>query len=371
MLFPYKFLPHRMDTMQAYVQFIFEEVWCKAEEGADYDIDALFAAKPDLQDMITELDNLERKGADNFLTSLQTLFENFMVLDKTQKQQLKDWFEINNDIQKLCEQGDQCQPATYLVIEDSFPKDKFPDLVKELKKFYQNLYSADFLTLKSVKSRIGDIADHNNEFTKINDLDICPFCGLSGMLNHYHSKREAYDHYFPKDKYPFNSINFYNLVPACPRCNSSYKLAKDPHLDLKDPLKTPRKVFYPFADQPYPIELGVKINNPDWENITPDDINVDLYPESLQSELNTWDDLYGIIERYKAECCSKSAGKEWLTDIFDLAKSKGKSPSEYLEGLEASYKRSPYVEKRFLKKAFLEGCQTAGLFDKLPCSDNK
>ena len=48
------------------------------------------------------------------------------------------------------------------------------------------------------------------------------------MKGTHHSKREAYDHYLPKVLYPFNSINFRNLAPACHECNSTYKLGKDP-----------------------------------------------------------------------------------------------------------------------------------------------
>lgn len=316
MLFPYQYLPHQLDTMQSYVKFIFEEVWCNATDGQNYDIDVLFSNYPDLRDMITELHTQELAGANSFLTSLQALFESFKTLAEDQKQQFRDWFVLNNNIQHLCEQGDQCQPATYQHIQAQYPDDQFPGLVAELKYFYKNLYSSNFLTLASVKSRVGDIGEHNDEFTELNDRDVCPFCGLSGMLNRYHSKREAYDHYFPKDKYPFNSINFFNLVPACPHCNSSYKLAQDPHYNSKDPLQAPRKVFYPFANEVPGIELNIDINQPDWEKICPSDINITIGPVGLESELATWNDLYGINERYIAECCSKNSGKTWLTEVF-------------------------------------------------------
>ena len=30
MLFPYKYVPHQMEKMQEFIDFIFYEVWCKA-----------------------------------------------------------------------------------------------------------------------------------------------------------------------------------------------------------------------------------------------------------------------------------------------------------------------------------------------------
>lgn len=358
MLFPYQYLPHAMDTMQGYIQFILDEVWCNAVDGMAYDIDVLFAASPDLRDMITELHTQERQGADIFLTSLQSLFEKFKTLNAAQKQQFKDWFTLNNDIQQLCEHGDQCSPATYSVIKATFPEDQYPGIVTELARFYKNLYSADFLTLASVKSRIGDITDHNQKFTTLNDRDVCPFCGLSGILGQYHSKREAYDHYFPKDKYPFNSINFHNLVPTCHHCNSSYKLAKNP-------LSSPRRVFYPFSANAPAIEIAVSLNHPDWENLTANDVEVALGPDALDSELGTWDDLYGIVERYRAECCSSGVGKAWLSEIFERAAKLKLQRLEYVETIELDSDLDQYLDKRFLKKAFLQGCQRAGLFEEI------
>lgn len=44
---------------------------------------------------------------------------------------------------------------------------------------------------------------------------ICQPCDINGV---HHTKREAYDHYRPKPLYPFNSVNFRNLAPACHEC---------------------------------------------------------------------------------------------------------------------------------------------------------
>lgn len=357
--------------MQEYIQFILEDVWCIAVNGMEYDIDILFSVKPDLRDMIKELDTQEVAGANNFLIPLHRLFERFKLFNLAQKQQFKDWFILNNDIKKLCEDGDQCNPATYEIIKALYPAAEYPGFVSDLETFYKNMYSGDFLKLSSVRERIGLIADHNLKFTELNDRDVCPFCGLSSILNQFTKPREAYDHYFPKGKYPFNSINFYNLVPACPHCNSSYKLAKDPNMKKidtakaknKNPLRVPRKVFYPYANDPNLIIFSLIINTQDWKNLKATDVTLEMGPAAIKPQLETWDDLYGISERYKAECCSKNSGKAWLSEVFERSKKLKLSTKQYVEAIELDTDIDPFVDKRFLRKAFLVGCIDAGLFD--------
>ena len=43
--------------------------------------------------------------------------------------------------------------------------------------------------------------------------------------------RPAFDHWFPKSKYPLMSISLYNLIPSCTICNSSAKGSQDVNLD--------------------------------------------------------------------------------------------------------------------------------------------
>ena len=66
------------------------------------------------------------------------------------------------------------------------------------------------------------------EFVKEKDLSICPYCGASDihLVEKDGDSRTGYayvppiDHYFPKSKYPFLALNYYNLNPCCGRCNN-------------------------------------------------------------------------------------------------------------------------------------------------------
>ena len=56
--------------------------------------------------------------------------------------------------------------------------------------------------------------------------------------------------------------------------------------------------------------------NLDFEHLAPNDIKIEFGPAPLREELETWQDVYGIEERYKAKCCCESDGKYWLTPSF-------------------------------------------------------
>lgn len=62
-------------------------------------------------------------------------------------------------------------------------------------------------------------------------LDTCPYCNRNYI--YYLSKKKQIkpeiDHFFPKSKYPFLGVSFYNLIPSCQTCNGyAAKHQKDP-----------------------------------------------------------------------------------------------------------------------------------------------
>jgi len=361
MLFSYTYVPHSMETMQGYIDYIFHNVWCTAR-GNDYDIEALFAGNNELRELIAELHTSEKKGADFFLTGLQQIFEDFKHLSNAQLNQLKQWFHSNNNIEQACAGDPAVTPATYAVVAGLSGA-----LSAHLRAFFKNLYSQSFLSLKSIKDRIGEIDNHYHSFMETNKQGKCPFCGIQDVKGIYHSKREAYDHFLPKDKYPFNSINFHNLVPTCHECNSSYKLSIDPLFNTTSPLLSnagrQRKAFYPYSNNPHNIELEISLIASDWTHITPDDIQLNIGPNAIKEEIDTWLDVYGIDERYKAKCCGENDGKAWIVQILDEWKEDGRNPVDFLSTLERLAKRQPYCDDNFLKKPFLEACKNRGLFN--------
>jgi hypothetical protein len=250
-------------------------------------------------------------------------------------------------------------------------KTHHPVLNEQLAEFFQGLYSSSLLGLAAFKAMIGDIDDHYNKFTRVNKTK-CRSCGISDILGPDHSHRDAYDHYLPKGTYPFNSINFRNLVPACHHCNSSYKGTKDPAFTPKDALgaQARRKVFHPFSKQPYRITVQVTLGHADYEKLIPTDIVLSFGPPELAEQIDTWKDLYGIEERYREKLRSED-GKDWLVKAMDewplrqkLDGTADEAIEAYLRAVSRHARTSPYANANFLKHSFLEACRLVGVFDR-------
>lgn len=358
MLFSYTYVPHQMEKMQEFIDFIFYEVWCKAPAGVPFSTD-LFIASPDLHDVMLAFQWGDTAGGDFFYSHVERIYGLFAGLNPVQIDQFKLWYQSNNDLEKVCANDPAPQLARYADIAVDHE-----DLSKQLATFFKGLYSSSLLGLAALKEKIGNIDDHYQTFVKTNKIGKCPFCGISDTQGEYHSTREAYDHYLPKALYPFNSINFHNLVPACHRCNSSYKTSKDPAYASKDPAHSPqrRKFFYPYTSSPYMIDLQVHLHHSDIDALTPAEVTLQFGPPALSDEIETWKDVYGIEERYKAKCCSGDS-KDWLEQIRILKDEYDIEPDKSLATAHQQTEKDPFANSNFLKMAFLEGCQRAGLLD--------
>jgi 5-methylcytosine-specific restriction endonuclease McrA len=354
MLFAYTYVPHAMEKMQEFIDFIFFEVWCKAPIGLAFSLD-LFENEPDLRGVLSAFGftaNAPERGK-QFYKDIKAIYELFAPLTPEQIDQLKQWYQSNNDIEKVCANDPVVQIARYADIAAIHP-----DLSQQLASFFKGLYSQQLLDLAALREKIGQIDEHYQAFMQTNTTGKCPFCGLGDIKGVHHTRREAYDHYLPKALYPFNSINFRNLAPACHECNSTYKLSRDPAHNVAGR----RKAFYPYTSVDHGIEITVDLNNPDIDRLTPADIQLTFGPDAVHEEVETWKEVYGIDERYKAKCCDGDA-KDWLEQLRILRDAHGITPNASLATVQQQTAKAPVANSNFLKRAFLEGCQRAGLFD--------
>lgn len=360
MLFPYTYVPHQMEKMQIFIDFIFHEVWCKAPIGLLFGPE-LFDENPDLKEVMVEF-GFAAKAAERgraFYKDVKAIYDLFAYLSPQEIDRFKQWYRGNNDLEKVCAND----PAIHLARYDDIAVNH-GNIADQLGVFFKGLYSQSLLDLAALRAKIGDIDDHYQTFVSTNTVGKCPFCGLSDLLGPNHIPREAYDHYLPKALYPFNSINFRNLVPACHHCNSSYKTSNDPAYTPKDPARAVhrRAVFYPYKTAAHSIELQVFLQHSDIAELTPADITLQFGPAAVSEELDTWKDVYGIEERYKAKICGENDGKYWLAQVLDEWKEDGRDPADFLTTLTRQAKKKPYADCNFLRKAFLDACQTTGVF---------
>lgn len=351
MLFPYTYVSHKMEKMQEFIDFIFHEVWCTAPVGLDFHPD-LFAGCPELQEIMS-LWGFSAKSPERgkrFYREVKEIYHHFAPLSPSDIDQFRKWYRSNNDIERACANDPATHPVRYQDFEGFYP-----ELSAVLATFFKDLYCQELRKLVDLQGKISNIEEHFDRFMESNTKRKCPFCGFADLKGPDHSTREAYDHFLPKALYPFNSMNFRNLVPTCHDCNSSYKTSKDPVHDSLGLAR--RKAFYPFSASPHSIEIQVELRSTNVMGLQVEDVELQFGPGNLSEEIDTWRDVYGIDERYKAKYCGENDGKYWFVQATEEWPG---GPLSMLENLRQ--KAKPYGDCNFLKKPFLEACEQAGLF---------
>lgn len=253
MLFPYIYVPHKMEKMQSFVDFIFYAVWCQAPSKGAYCLE-LFASNPDLFEVMLAFHYDDSKGAQFFAGHVERIYGLFAQLNPCQIEQLRLWYRANNDIERVC--------------------------------------------------------------------------------------------------------------AACHHCNSSYKTSKDIAHPVKDPagIQVRRRAFYPYSNVPYQIKISFNLDASNLASLEPKHVSLQFGPAVLQEQIDTWRDVYGIDERYKAKVCGENDGKYWLEQVLGEWREMGRDPQELLSEIRRSASRRPYGECNFLKAPFLSACDASGAF---------
>nr|WED70077.1 hypothetical protein PJ912_12615 [Pectobacterium colocasium] len=353
MLFPYKRPRHPMRAMHGFVAYIFDRVWCCAPHK-EYSLE-LFKGLPALYSIMEELHRADLAGIEKgagafFYRHVNQIFQEFKQLSPEDIRSYRQIFMANNDIQALCE--GKKEPSRYIAKTKNV-------LMQAIEVFFSNLYSCGFFELKVVKQHVGaDLQEHYKTFSALNDIPCCPFCGLMPIDSEFDPTREAYDHYLPASKYPFNSVNLRNLAPACYKCNSQNKGAKNP---LQDEAGVKKKAFYPYAAASYPIKVSVYFNSVDQIPATTQEISIDLSCAGYDEEIETWNRLYKIRERYTAKCLSFGT-KYWLQRVLDENENYKQISQDALNKELEQCEKYPCYESNFLKGAFLDACRQIGIF---------
>jgi hypothetical protein len=284
MIYSYKYKKHKIEKfhegMQSFYQYLFDN------EPAAYDRTLMFPA-----DFAPIIEASETK----FEEHLKELVTSYAKLDKPKKRKVRLAFKNNNQVEKLCDK--KLTPVKY----SDFPG-KFAATLKTLDK---KLWTGFPHNLKG-KSKCGSVKQHFDMFT---DEDfqtalICPFCGITSLEPSGGEYRDAYDHYLPKSKYPFTSINFKNLIPICDKCNKGGRKGDKDILHRK---KTRRTVFYPFDTSIKPSKLSMNIiPNQSFNPITKSTrlknirwvFSVEISGKR-DPRVQTWEEIFGIQRRYK------------------------------------------------------------------------
>lgn len=340
MIRPYIHINSRFHKIQSFVNHLFLDVIFRAPY-IDQDIFDISLVLPKYAPLINEVNH------EYLLNPIKECYSICKTLSKENLKALKRGVHQNNKIRLLCN-GDLA-PLEYSDIDIiSSP------LSTQIKIFFDKLY--DEAVNKAVfYHEYGKVDDYYKSL--VGKSRTCRCCGINKVLIKFHSKRSALDHYFPRNYFPFTSINTNNLLPICDTCNSKYKLGENTIYEIikrnsRIISKTRKRTFYPFSKiNPYPkIDVEITLNKALSENMIPNDMNINLVSIGYEEQVQSWDRLFGIKENYLAECCSEEMymyyEEQYVADL-----NFGKTHNEYIEALE----RNRVGDMNFLKAAFLNG----------------
>ncbi len=259
---------------------------------------------------------------------------------------LKRGVHYNGKVRELC--NGKITPLQYTDINKINP-----ELSKHLKTFFNYLYD-EVIGAAPVYNSYEKIEEFYNKL--VGKSLTCRCCGTSKILNKFHSKRSALDHYLPRKHYPFLSINCNNLIPICETCNSKYKLGQD---TLYEEIKRGKRVigrnrkkaFYPFGRTTIPIKVKVTFKVTYSENILPDNIDIDFESIGYEEQLETWERLFGIKENYKADICSEDTHMYYEEQLIANS-NHGIDMTQYINLLKTT---NSFYDKKFLRIGMLEG----------------
>lgn len=369
MHFNYIPINHEIDKLQGYLDFLFFKIWLNAEGNFN---SALLKTNPELFNIYEVLELQDSEWGNFFNSRIASIYNEFAEVDAEYKNTLKNSYIANNNIESLCNDKGII-PITYQDISARYPK-----LAAILKEFYSRIYGSKSPFNLKVFGNLNEnlLPDYDTEFMKINDKEICPFCGINFLKGNNHTFREAYDHFIPKGIYPFNAINFKNLAPMCHECNSTYKLTKKPiyftDVHKINPIEKEAErsfSFYPYGLNKIQINFKINLKTNKIGEMTPNDIDLMIEAENNDEQIESWKRVFGLEERYKALLCSPNAGKDWYNSIMDEYQnaeelSDIKGAEQYYEVILKDAKKNLISGHGFIKSVFLEECMGKGLFKK-------
>ncbi len=142
----------------------------------------------------------------NLTVNLRTYFNNLLV---------------GNNLQALISVKPIDLPGLITGITNIFPSFAVPNSVENL--ILRNVF---------IKHGYDNPIFSKWNFIKNSGIDTCPYCNRNYIyyLSRTSEIKPQIDHFFPKSKYPFLALSYYNLVPSCQTCNGfGAKEEKDPN----------------------------------------------------------------------------------------------------------------------------------------------
>ncbi len=293
MLEHYKKIPnHKIKKLQELNKAILK-VWINAKPADSFSVN-LFTDKKFKELILSEK---TKPKNDTLYKPIKVIFDRVKI-NRAAQDELKKAFNINNRIKALCDNRYQ-HPIEY----KEFKKH---NIDRQLKIFYEKFYNVVFARPKFKELFKTDLAEYYFDLKEERELTVCPFCGLKPLKSRTETRREAFDHYFAKAVYPFNSVNPDNLIPMCSDCNSGYKSTKELIYKRKKKVDVNRvKAFFPFDEsikfEGYTIKMKLNKKPVNFRKLKETDFELIIEFPGKEEEIERWKKIFGIEKRFKGQ----------------------------------------------------------------------
>ncbi len=182
------------------------------------------------------------------------------------------------------------------------------------------------------------------EFVTTLDIKTCPYCNrnYTFIVDEDNGKlRPEIDHFFPKSKYPFLAMSFFNLIPSCTICNHT-KSSID-RMELKNPYDIKSEDFK-FTYVPTSVEFA-NIENKKYDL---DNFEIELSGDKANIEVFKLKELYKQHKDIVLELLIKKAyyPKSYVKELQGF----GFSQDEIYRYLFSNYSQEKDLHKRPLSK---------------------
>ena len=208
------------------------------------------------------------------------------VINEIQKIPGWSWLGVDNyneniwKMCKSCKMNDKCRIGQSHIIHE------------DLKQYFGNKYK-EWIgeKIEDEKKEEEDKEDKQEkekvftpyEFIKSLNIKACPYCNLeyaqtTTVNGRNKPLRPAFDHFYPKSKYPFFALSLNNLVPTCTTCNSSIK-------GDDDSIKSYKDIIHPYDEEKINYSDCIKYILMDVPQRSIEKL-LDKYGEKLKDDLN-------------------------------------------------------------------------------------
>jgi len=228
-------------------------------------------------------------------------------------------------------------------------KKYFPDFfnsASDSSKILYNIFVASCYDKTDVFSKHDFISDIN--------IDTCPYCNRNYIyyLSKKNSIKPQIDHFYPKTKYPFLAMTFYNLIPSCQTCNG---------LEVKGELDPVRKgLINPYLIENDQFLFSYKPTSSGILGSLLDKHSVEVYLKAPQGNIDVFklQELYNLHTDHVVELVIKSKIKYSTTyrDYLEKYKEHGLvfSENEIDRMILGNYTNVDEIHKRPFSKLYVD-----------------